>query len=781
MTFAAPLFLLAALAGLVPVLVHLIHRQKAREIRFSTLRFLRISVQKTRRRKYVEDVSLLTVRVAVLLLLALGLARPAISSLAGLWGRGQTRAIAIVLDNSASMAVTDNGKPRFETAREGAEQVLARLRQGDQVALLPTGGAYGPELGQLFRTHETVRQALDQCRPSFERADLAAKLQQARDLLAAAQTPNKEIYVFSDNQKLSWEGLKDPAENADADKTKRPGEAPVILVNVDREPVPNVALQTVTVNCPAPVAGAPFQATVEVLNTAIIPQQKHLELQIDGAREAVSPILSLAAGGTAKYDFRFTLDREGVHRGEVKLVEDDGSPLDNHLYFAVTVDQQIPLAIVKARRDEVPQADDSFYLERALAPGGSVGGAFRITTLTAEMLAASDISGQTVVFCVNLPALPPQATEKVLGYARSGGHIVWVCGQNVEPLAYNAMNALGQGQLLPAPLEELRQPLPGGVDSWHLGFLDKDSLALAPLTEPASLYQSVLIYKHFPMTWGSQTAARALIKLNDGLPLLAERQVGAGSVLLLGTSLHVDWTNLPLKPLFLPLVARLTFQLAGVEGERTMALAGAPVIVPLGKHRAETGAGKPEVEVVRPSGEAVRPSKLDLVEGGFRYADTHDAGIYLVRLINRKPAQQMAFAVNIDPAESDPATLTKEDLQARFGTRPLFVCDGPGELSETISRLREGISLWEWFLAAVLICLVLEVFLANRRAQAPATGTSSAAGTSPAGTRPEETVTIGEQTVTVGTAESATPPVADDVHGFLESLQQEAARPKLRG
>ena len=157
MTFAAPLFLLAALAGLIPVFVHLIHRQKARVVHYSTLRFLRISVQRTRRRKYIEDMSLLAVRVAVLLLIAVGLARPALSSLATLWGGGRTAAIAIVLDNSASMAVVDGGRPRFETARQAAEQVLTRLREGDQVALLPTGGPPGPELGRLFRTHETVR------------------------------------------------------------------------------------------------------------------------------------------------------------------------------------------------------------------------------------------------------------------------------------------------------------------------------------------------------------------------------------------------------------------------------------------------------------------------------------------------------------------------------------------------------------------------------------------------------------------------------------------------
>lgn len=269
MTFAAPLFLLAALAGLIPVFVHLIHRQKARVVHYSTLRFLRISVQRTRRRKYIEDMSLLAVRVAVLLLIAVGLARPALSSLATLWGGGRTAAIAIVLDNSASMAVVDGGRPRFETARQAAEQVLTRLREGDQVALLPTGGPPGPELGRLFRTHETVRQALDQCRPSYERADLAARLQQARDLLAQADAPSKEIYVLTDNQSLSWEGLKEPAQEDDPKQAKRP--APVVIVNVDREPAPNVALQTVSLSSPAPVAGVPFQAAALVLNCSPAP------------------------------------------------------------------------------------------------------------------------------------------------------------------------------------------------------------------------------------------------------------------------------------------------------------------------------------------------------------------------------------------------------------------------------------------------------------------------------------------------------------------------------
>ena len=268
----------------------------------------------------------------------------------------------------------------------------------------------------------------------------------------------------------------------------------------------------------------------------------------------------------------------------------------------------------------------------------------------------------------------------------------------------------------------------------------------------------MLVYKHFPVTWSPQAAGRVLIKLDDGQPLLAERVVGTGSVLLLGTGVHVDWTNLPLKPLFLPLLARLTLHLAGAETERTMGLAGAPVRLPLGRGTVHDQAGQPEVEVVRPSGEVVRVRKADQDADGWRYFDTHEAGVYLVRQVNRKPPKQMAFAVNIDPAESDPATVTQADLQARFGTRPLLFCDNPSDLAGTIERLREGTSLWEWFLAAVLIGLVLEVFLANRGAAALAAQARPETGPRPQSTAPTLSGPVGAA-------------VGDDVRRFLESIQ----------
>ena len=151
-----------------------------------------------------------------------------------------------------------------------------------------------------------------------------------------------------------------------------------------------MALQTITLDSPAPVAGASFQATVEVSEhrdgaAAEAPGVAHRRHD----REAVSPTLNLPPGARSSTSSGSPSTARGSIAARSGSSRTTARSLDNRLYFAVTVDQQIPVAIVKPRLDEVPQADDAFYLERALAPAGSTGGAFRVTTLTPESLATA--------------------------------------------------------------------------------------------------------------------------------------------------------------------------------------------------------------------------------------------------------------------------------------------------------------------------------------------------------------------------------------------------------
>jgi hypothetical protein len=97
---------------------------------------------------------------------------------------------------------------------------------------------------------------------------------------------------------------------------------------------------------------------------------------------------------------------------------------------------------------------------------------------------------------------------------------------------------------------------------------------------------------------------RVLIRLDDGTPLLIERTVGAGRVLLFTSSLDREWNDLPVQPVFVPFVAGLANHLLGGAGftseaelgstlaVRALGLAGGQIFDPRGQKALGLGAGE---------------------------------------------------------------------------------------------------------------------------------------------------------------------------------------------
>jgi hypothetical protein len=181
-------------------------------------------------------------------------------------------------------------------------------------------------------------------------------------------------------------------------------------------------------------------------------------------------------------------------------------------------------------------------------------------------------------------------------------------------------------------------------------------------------------------------------------------------VLWLGAGLRAEWTNLPVKPIFLPLVARLTFGLAGAEADRAPIIAGSPLLVPAGGTTGEAV----DVEVTAPSGTTDRLRVAPGRDGSIALTRTFSPGIYRARVVGEGSNRSITATVVPDPAESDPTAATGEELLARLG-RNTIVCQGQAGLVRAMRSIREGTGLGDGFLLAVLIGLVAEVFLANRK------------------------------------------------------------------
>src|SRR5690242_13087330 len=139
MTFLMGWSILAAgtLASAIPILIHLLHRQRTTPIAWGAMQFLLESPLQSKRRKKVEHWLLLALRVLSLLLLAWVLARPlsrsdAYNPLAG----SQPADIALVLDHSLSMGRRAGDHTIFDEARGVADQVAATMRPGDTLSVV---------------------------------------------------------------------------------------------------------------------------------------------------------------------------------------------------------------------------------------------------------------------------------------------------------------------------------------------------------------------------------------------------------------------------------------------------------------------------------------------------------------------------------------------------------------------------------------------------------------------------------------------------------------------
>src|SRR5947209_15342895 len=133
--FLTPYMLWGALAALVPLAIHLFFRSRYRTVPWAAMKFLLTSVEQTSRRLKFQELLLLLLRMAVLVMLAIAFARPVLS-LIGATGRGDSVDAVLVFDTSFSMGAQDGNKTRLERAKEEAVKIIDELPPHSNVQIV---------------------------------------------------------------------------------------------------------------------------------------------------------------------------------------------------------------------------------------------------------------------------------------------------------------------------------------------------------------------------------------------------------------------------------------------------------------------------------------------------------------------------------------------------------------------------------------------------------------------------------------------------------------------
>jgi hypothetical protein len=199
MTFLSALALAIAALVAAPYLAHRLRRQRAEEKPFAAARLVPPTPPKARSRARLEDKSLFAIRAAAVVALALLGASPLVRcSRLALSRSGASVAVAIVLDDSMSMrAAPGGGRSRFDRAKEGADEILASLREGDAAAIVLAGK---PARVGLAATTDTAaaRAALAAIEPADRATDLDGAVAIAQTLVADLPQVDRRLIVLSD-------------------------------------------------------------------------------------------------------------------------------------------------------------------------------------------------------------------------------------------------------------------------------------------------------------------------------------------------------------------------------------------------------------------------------------------------------------------------------------------------------------------------------------------------------------------------------------------------------
>ena len=200
MSFLNSSFLIGLAGAAIPVVIHVLTRDRIRKVEFSTLRFFVRSSGKVLKRKRLQEMILLGLRMLLCALLALAFARPLFQqNTADEFGIVTARHARVVLvDVSASMA------PQQDAARRGALDALDELRNGTDAAALVAFGTDQREIVGLTNRVDLVQDAAGKLSIGSSGTDLVEALKQADKILANANAVEKSIVLISDMQRVGW-------------------------------------------------------------------------------------------------------------------------------------------------------------------------------------------------------------------------------------------------------------------------------------------------------------------------------------------------------------------------------------------------------------------------------------------------------------------------------------------------------------------------------------------------------------------------------------------------
>lgn len=676
MSFLYPAFLLALLALLIPVIIHLFNFKRYKTLYFSNVALLKLVRRESKKKSQLKQLFILIARLLAIASLVFAFSRPFIPY-SGRKMLSPQQQVAVYVDNSFSMKAEGEKGPLLEQARMKAVEIANSYQIGTQFLLITND--FLPQ-HQFFLDKNQFIQQVSEIKESPFTVKLSAVYNYAISLFSkSGKKADRTCYLLSDFQKNS----------SDLNSIQPDSTIYSYLLPFSAGKIDNLLIDSCWFDVPGRKIGQQEKLFVRIKNmSAKVYRNIPVRLLINDSLKSITTV-NLSGNEETVVELNYTNNSAGLQLCKVSL---DDYPViyDNTYYLSYLVREKLnALGITKSNSKGPDYLSDLFADDELIV----------YHHFPENNIQVSQLKDQQCIFLINNEQISSGLKNELVSWVNDGGSLA-IFPENLKN--YDSYNDL---------LSALNSKTISGFDTAAIG--------ISEINYENELYRNVFKQPEkeadLPVIKGSVVFSSrefrpetVLLKFKNGRNAMTENSFGNGKVYVFAFPLNSSNLNFIQHMIFVPTVYNIALNSGILQKYSYPINSEEPILLnPL-----QNVSGQVKIRNIQTGEEFLANVR---VTGSGRKSISMEgiprtAGHFVIS-VNNAPVQAISY--NYSRKESDPEFYTSDELKKIARDNPAehmqVIESVDSNFSETLQDLNNGKQLWKYFIAFSILFLLCEI------------------------------------------------------------------------